>query len=228
VATVRLRSLLRDQFAGWQTDLPPSWQAALEDVELDFGSRARDGMASRSEIIIPGRKRTLPPPEVPRLAHIFHAFDGITPERVRAVILGQDPYPKPSWLTGRAFEQGNLLEWPEKPQLIAASLRRIIQVLANARNGGKAYVRGDAGWRHVMRDLKDGKLNLKSPSQLFDHLGHQGVLLLNTSLTIGVERSGAKPRAPRGHFPLWRPFIQRVLLCVASRKDQYAVFLLWG
>ncbi|PYX61089.1 MAG: hypothetical protein DMG76_00560 [Acidobacteria bacterium] len=92
----------------------------------------------------------------------------------------------------------------------------------------RSVISGDAGWRHVMRDLKDGKLNLESPTQLFDHLGHQGVLLLNTSLTVGVERSGAKRRAPRGHFPLWRPLIQRVLSCVASRRDQYAVFLLWG
>jgi len=145
-SNVKLRSVLRRRLAGWRDDLPASWRAAVEGVELDFEHRTFDGGAHRGEIIVPGRKEFLVP-ESPHGAHIFRAFDGINPESARAVILEQDPHPKRSWATGRAFEQGNLYEWPESRQLIADSLRRIVQALVYARTRTDAYVRNGAGWR---------------------------------------------------------------------------------
>jgi len=91
-----------------------------------------------------------------------------------------------------------------------------------------AYVRNGAGWRGLVRDWKQGTLDLESPRGLFDHLQGEGVLLLNTSLTVGVDVSSGKPPRMRGHFPLWKPLLHGVLSCIASRDDGYAVFLLWG
>lgn len=116
--SVKVRTLLRQQLAGWQEDLPPSWQRVLEGVELDFDHQTLDRTVHRGELMLPRRKGALVP-ESPSGARIFRAFDGVGPESVRAIILGQDPYPKLSWATGRAFEQGNLNEWPENHRLIA-------------------------------------------------------------------------------------------------------------
>ena len=39
-----------------------------------------------------------------REAHVFRAFDELEPDRVKAVVIGQDPYPHVTRATGRAFE----------------------------------------------------------------------------------------------------------------------------
>jgi uracil DNA glycosylase len=78
----------------------------------------------------------------------------------------------------------------------------------------------------LVGDWKNGKLRLESPPKLFDRFEEQAVLLLNTSLTIGVTPSTAQ--AVHEHFPLWKPFLVRVLSWIASRSGQRAVLLLWG
>jgi uracil-DNA glycosylase len=144
------------------------------------------------------------------------------------VILGQDPYPNPNWATGRAFEQGDLSKWTKPSVRIAHSLRRIVQTLAYARNRNSAYTHGDGGWKKVISDLESGALTLEPPRQLFDHLEREGVLLLNTSLTLGVDISSGRRKPANRHFPLWEPLLYRVLTFIASRKNGHVVFLLWG
>jgi uracil-DNA glycosylase len=224
--TVLLRHLLRKKLAGWKNDLPAAWRKILGETELNFESRALLCQCRTDEIVIPGRKGELIP-GAPARAHLFRAFDQLKPESVRAVILGQDPYPNPAWATGRAFEQGNLTGWPVNRREIADSLRRIIQVLANARTGNTKYINGDQGWKMLVQDLHKGRLFLESPRRLFDHLQDEGVLLLNTSLTLSVDAS-SRPKRIRGHFRLWEPLIYCVLEFLASRERVPTVFLLWG
>jgi uracil-DNA glycosylase len=222
---VKLQSVLRKQLAGWRKDLAPCWRKVVSDVELGFEHPGFDCEARAGEILVPGRKGSAIPGS-PRDAHIFRSLDRIAPKEVRVVILGQDPYPKLSWATGRAFEQGNLDEWPENPRLIAASLRRIVQVVARTRTGRRAYIGGDAGWKALVKDCKHSALDLESPRQLFDHLENEGVLLLNTSFTVGIDSSSGKPTSE--HFALWRPLLRRVLISIASQRNRGVVFLLWG
>jgi uracil-DNA glycosylase len=223
---VLLRDLLRKKFAGWEGDLTPAWRNILGETELNFASRAFLRQCRADEIVVPGRKGELIP-GAPAQAHVFRAFDQLRPESVRAVILGQDPYPSPAWATGRAFEQGNLTDWPESRREIADSLRRIIQVLANARTGNLKYIDGDQDWKTLVEDFGKGRLFLESPRRLFDHLQHEGVLLLNTSLTVSVDVS-SRPKRIRDHFRLWEPLLYRVLAFLASRERVPTVFLLWG
>jgi len=167
VATnVFLRDLLRKKFAGWKGDLPATWRKFLGETELNFESRAFMCQCRADEIVIPARKGQAIP-GAPARAHLFRAFDQVKPESVRAVILGQDPYPNPAWATGRAFEQGNLTDWPLSLREIADSLRRMIQVLANARTGNVKYINGDQGWKILVEDLHKSKLSLDSPRSLF-------------------------------------------------------------
>jgi uracil-DNA glycosylase len=211
---VTLRDALFKMLVCWRDDLPTSWRSVLSRVELAFDSRPLRREMRTDEIIVPGRKGT-PASGAPKDTHIFRAFDNIDPADVHALILGQEPYANPAWATGRAFEQGNLSDWPENRGLIAHSLRRIVQVLASART---------RAWQTLIRDLRSGALELDPPRKLFDRLEREGVLFLNTSLTVNV--GGA--RRPQGHYSLWAPLISRVLVSIAGRRTGQAVFLLWG
>jgi len=219
--------VLRRTFAGWEDDLLAKWRAILRGIQLNFESRAFDHEVHSGEIIVPGRKGRSVSGGPPG-AYVFRAFAGVAPNDVCAIILGQEPYPNPVWATGRAFEQGNLTDWPENNRLIAASLRRIVQALATARTHDASYASGDCGWKTLARDVRESTLDLQTPRQLFDHLQNQGVLLLNTSLTISVDMRSGRPKRCRSHFPLWEPLIYRVLSFIATRKTGHAVFLLWG
>jgi uracil-DNA glycosylase len=211
---MKLSTALRKMLEGWRGDVPAAWQPVLSGTELNFRSRALDCSLRPGEIIIPARNR------------VFHAFEGVDPEGVRAVILGQDPYPNPEWATGRAFEQGDLDEWPEESGRIAGSLRRIVQTLAAARTGEARYASHDRAWSDLVRDVRSGALALEPPRELFGRLERQGVLFLNASLTLSVVMRAGESKRPRGHFPVWEPLVDRVLSFIAGRGR--AVFLLWG
>jgi uracil-DNA glycosylase len=224
---VKVRDALRRALAGWEDDLPATWRSVIGGTKLNFESRAFDATVHSGEIIIPrrrGKRVAGSPPE----AHIFHALEKISPKDVRAVILGQEPYSNPAWATGRAFEQGNLKDWPENNRLIAASLRRIVQNLASARSRNNSYASGDPGWKTLVRDVQSGTLDLHVPRELFDHLQNAGVLLLNTSLTVSVDIRAGRPKRCRSHFRLWEPLIYKLLSFLATRKAGHLVFLLWG
>ena len=213
--------------AAWDRDLPAPWRKALRETRLDWNSPELDGDLLPGEIVFPGRKGK-PIPAAPRGSHLLLAFEHTDPFQVRAVILGQDPYPNPAWATGRAFEQGNLTEWPDEPRQVAASLRRLVQAIAAARTGDANYVRNDRAWSKLVADARIGRLSLEPPRRFFNQLEREGVLFLNTSLTIGlIERPGA-PKRCRRHFRLWAPLIGRVLRCIAARPSGHAVFLLLG
>jgi uracil-DNA glycosylase len=209
----------------WRGDLPIARRSILDGAELAFNSRAFDREVQADEIIVPGRK-SMPVAGAPKGAHIFRAFDNIDPAKVRALILRQEPYANPVWTTGRAFEQGNLANWPENRELIADSLRRIVQVLASARTRKRVYVANDHAWQALVSDVQSRVLKLEPPRELFDRLEQQGVLFLNTSLTVSIRDRG--PRRAQGHYSLRAPLISRVLAFIASRRTGHAVFLLWG
>jgi uracil-DNA glycosylase len=124
----------------------------------------------------------------PAPQNIFRAL-ALTPrDRVRVVILGQDPYPTPGRATGLAFS------FPpgERPR---DSLRNIMAEVAA--DTGHAKADGDlAGW------------------------AEQGVLLLNTALTVPVGKAN-------GHKGLgWDRLTRQILSATAA--DGPRAFVLWG
>jgi uracil-DNA glycosylase len=213
--------------AGWERDLRAAWRKVLGGTELNWRSPALDYDLRPGEIVLPGRKGNHVP-GAPEHAHVFRAFDHTDSDAVRAVILGQDPYANPAWATGRAFEQGNLAEWPEDPQKVAASLRRIVLAIAAARTGDSSYTAGDRAWKKLLADARRGLIQLEPPRELFDRLEREGVLFLNTSLTVGVRTARNGSKQCRRHFPLWAPLIDRVLTYLAGRASGCAIFLLLG
>ncbi len=103
-----------DDLAGAFDALPPAWAATLPGWTAE----------RRADVI--GRVRAVSADRPIAPADPFRALRLVAPQDVRAVIIGQDPYPKPGQADGLAFSAGT-----GRP----ASLRRIFQVLAADRPG---------------------------------------------------------------------------------------------
>lgn len=207
----------------WKSDLSGAWRAILANVEPDLDAIPKDVTLEAGEVIFPGRKGKAHP-EARADSHIFRALDGLAPDKVRAVILGQDPYTKVTQATGRSFEEGQLTEWSVIPKETSPSLRRIVQVLAQHRSGDAKYVDGDEAWPSLAEELKQGLQGIAPPQAFFDEWQSKGVLCLNAGLTF----SRYDPDVQGAHIAMWRPVIQRILTALATRPNSPIVFLLWG
>ena len=191
------------------------WRDLLDDVSLDFEAVSQELFHEPWEPIFPARRGRVVP-GAPRSAHIFRAFDGISPANVRCVILGQDPYPCPAFSTGRAFEAGNTANWRELDKMFSKSVRAFLQMIASARTGNPAYCESFDSWPKLLGDIESGCLNFDSPSEIADRWVRSGTLLLNSSLTISRFDINISPHQSLGHLPLWRPLVLKVLSHLAN------------
>ena len=223
---MQLRAALRETLEGWQEDIASPWRDVIADVALGFEQVDATLELEPWEPIFPARRgRTLP--GAPVGAHMFRAFDGIAPEDVRCVILGQDPYPCPAFATGRAFEAGNVARWRELDKMFSPSVRAVVQLIVAARTGTPDYARSFAQWPDTLAAIEGGVVDLEAPNTLADRWVASGVLLLNASLTLTRFQRAGDPHQARGHQPLWRPLMARVLDHLARRRAP-VVFLGFG
>jgi uracil-DNA glycosylase len=129
----------------------------------------------------------------PAPGNIFRAFD-VTPfDQVKVVILGQDPYHTPKVADGLAF---STLPGNRVPPSLQNMYKEIIDEFG----------------------IKDYPY-LRDPNLI--RWAEQGVLLLNTTLT--VRESEANSHSKYG----WDKFTDRVIDIIAAQK-QNVVFILWG
>jgi uracil-DNA glycosylase len=121
---------------------------------------------------------------------IFNALNSTPLDKVKVVIIGQDPYHGPGQAHGLCFSVQPGVPAPPSLQNIFKELKR--------------------------------DLNIPIPNHGYlQHWADQGVLLLNTSLT--VEQGQAGSHAAKG----WQPFTDKVIE-VVDAQPQKLVFLLWG
>lgn len=73
--------------------------------------------------------------------------------------------------------------------------------------------------RNILKELKDD-LGIERTSQNLTNWAKQGVLLLNTSLTV-------EEGQPNGMADMWLPFTTRLIENL-SKQDQTIIFVLWG
>ncbi len=222
----RLRSALRDTLRGWQEDVEPAWRDVVRGVALAYGDVDPTLEIEPWEPIFPARRGAVFP-GAPAGAHMLRAFDGIAPEDVRCVILGQDPYPCPAFATGRAFEAGNVAQWRELDKMFSPSVRAFIQAIIAARTGEVRYARRFADWPATLAAIESVAVDLEAPDALADRWVASGVLLLNTSLTLSRFQRAVDPHQRRGHLPLWRPLMIRVIEHLAGRGTP-VVFIGFG
>ena len=223
---MRLRDALEQTFAGWREDVDPAWRGVLDGVDLGFDAVDPVLTLEPWEPIFPARRGRVFP-GAPAGAHVFRAFDGLAPEDVRCVILGQDPYPCPAFATGRAFEAGNVATWGELDKMFSPSVRAVVQLIVAARTGDARHATGIDRWPSTLADIERGRVRLEAPGALADRWVASGVLLLNSALTLSRFDPGIGPHQARGHLPLWRPVLLAVLRHLAARPAS-VVFIGFG
>lgn len=216
---------MRETLQGWRRDIDPAWQGTVSDVCLGFDEVSPELMIEPWEPIFPsGRRRHLP--GEPEGAHMLRAFDGLPPEDVRCVLLGQDPYPCISFSTGRAFEAGNTAGWRELDKMFSRSVRAFLLRIVAARTGRPELGSDFGRWPTVLAGIEDGSIGLEPPPELADRWVRSGVLLLNSSLTLSRFSVDVDPHQSLGHLPLWRPLILAVLRRLAAGNAPLVVIAL--
>ena len=147
--------------------------------------------------ILDNQERTYGP-YYPLKKDIFNAF-WLTPlSNVKVVILGQDPYHQTISINGVTLPRATGLSFSvRREDSIPSSLKNIYTELANTVRG---FVRPDHG------DLTEWT--------------QQGVLLLNTCLTVRPGQAGS-------HKDIWLGFINKVFKAIAV-ANPYCIFMLWG
>lgn len=224
--TISLKDALREMLRGWQDDLSSSWQHVLAGVEPGFDAVGDDLELHPWEPIFPTRP-DFSLPGAPPGAHLFHAFDGLEPDQVRCLVLGQDPYPSVDFATGRAFEVGGYSSWAELEKMASCSMRCLIQCIYASRSCRPELCETINGWPEVLEAIR-ADASFPAPSQMVQPWVDQGVLLLNASLTLSRFSVQGDPHQVRGHLPLWRPIMARLIDYFAQEAEQDVVFMLFG
>jgi uracil-DNA glycosylase len=246
-----LRDALDETMRGWKQALPEAWRPVFKDTSLNTSGIPakwkhhpwipifpvfkdhRTGKIFQAGKI--SRKDNPNLIGIPYFAHTFRALL-VPPEKVRVVIVGQDPYPDITDATGQSFEQGSIRDWIRDSHDVAGSLKPILKLAAHDHTGNDLYARPrsgykDHGWDQLVADLKGGVLQLARPDKLFPAYQKQGVLWINTTLSISLFRVPPGKDVPgyqKAHSEYWKPFVSRLFEYLASRTKKPVVFGLWG
>lgn len=133
----------------------------------------------------------------PAIGNVFRALYAVPSSGIKAVILGQDPAPTKGQATGLAFSLA-----PGIPSYKVASVERVILEAENE------------GYR---MNLLNGDLSAWAD---------QGVLMLNTALTIPCKRTKSSCTIA-GHLTVWKIFTKKLLENV-DNQNSAQTFILWG
>jgi len=135
----------------------------------------------------------------------------------KVVLLGQDPYPQQGVATGRAFEVGGLKSWHQPfRQVSLKNMLRLIYITYHP----VAHYKSIPTFGRVLMEMDAGSFQILPPDRLFASWEEQGVLLLNTWLSVEVSRPGS-------HGALWQPFSERLLTYISVQRPDLCWFL-WG
>lgn len=167
---------------GRAVQLEPSWLARLEpEFAQPYMAQLRGFLQAEKR----AGKRIFPPGD-----EIFEAFTHTPLDRVKVVILGQDPYHGEGQAHGLCF-----------------SVRPGVKVPPSLQN--------------IYKEIHD-ELGCPIPRHGYlTHWADQGVLLLNSVLSVECGRAGS--HQGRG----WETFTDRVV-DVVNRECESVVFMLWG
>ena len=131
--------------------------------------------------------------------------------KVKVVLLAMDPYPQEGVATGLAFEVEKD-SWMDKG--VNTSLKNMVKLIY------KTYTGEIPAIDRLRGEIKDKTFDILPPNELFKSWELQGVLLLNTALTVEVGKSGS-------HIKLWGNFIEKLIGFIEG-KNNNIIFLLWG
>jgi uracil-DNA glycosylase len=164
-------------------DLPKAWKTHLQaEMQKDYWQPLT--LEVNASYLIDE------PPVYPPAPLAFNALELCSPDQVKVVILGQDPYHGDGQAMGLSFSVPDGVKIPP-------SLQNIYKELAS-------------------------DLDRPIPtSGNLEHWAKQGVLLLNSTLT--VESGNAGSHQGKG----WEQFTDQIIKTVSKEKEN-VVFILWG
>ena len=126
----------------------------------------------------------------PAQEKIFNALNFVALDKVKVVIIGQDPYHQPGQAQGLSFSVPD--NFPLPPSLV-----------------------------NIFKEVEDDLQIKVNPSGNLERWARQGVLLLNTVLTV-------RDSQPNSHKDKgWENITKKVISIVGQRKEPI-VFMLWG
>lgn len=136
---------------------------------------------------------------------IFRAFNYMSPEEVKVVIVGQDPYPEKIKYKGKEIPRAIGMSFSQRriDKNVAPSLRNIYKEVKNEYPDFNIPKHGD---------LSEWAL--------------QGVLFLNMSLTFFPDIS-KKSKEYQDVLKLWKPFIFNITKEIIMINSK-VIFVLWG
>jgi len=126
----------------------------------------------------------------PEQKNIFNALNFVALDKIKVVIIGQDPYHEPGQAQGLSFSVPDNFPYPPSLVNIFKEIENDLQIKCN-------------------------------PSGNLERWAKQGVLLLNTVLT--VRKGLANSHKDKG----WEALTRKIIEIVGKRKEPI-VFLLWG
>lgn len=138
----------------------------------------------------------------PPAKEIFNAFNLCPLERVKVVILGQDPYHGPGQAEGLCFSVKDGIELPPSLINIFKEVKDDIGTVPELSQAGLA--RGKRMYNGSLRRWAE-----------------QGVMLLNATLTVREHNAGSHQKHG------WETFTDAVIKAISDNKE-HVVFILWG
>ena len=129
---------------------------------------------------------------VPKIKNTLNAFKECDIDNLKVVIIGQDPYP---WLY-KNHPDGTVADGLAFSCGNSMKIQPSLEYIYNA----------------MEKDIADRNPDLK-------YLAHQGVLLLNSALTVEVNKPGT-------HYSIWKPFINIVIDIINHNKSNIVYILL--
>lgn len=164
-------------------NIDPSWQSFFDfQIQQDYFKEINDFIKKERE-----KGKEIYPPE----NDIFNAFNYCSKEKIKVVILGQDPYHGSGQAHGLAFSVRPSVKTP--PSLI-----------------------------NIYKELQSDISGFEKPNHGYlKQWAEQGVLLLNTALTVEAAKPGS-------HSDIgWHIFTDHVIKHINENLNNL-VFVLWG
>ena len=147
-------------------------------------------------------------------------FTNLDLSKIKYVILGMDPYAS-SYLennkkiptaTGRSFEVSNLENW--NSNFRQSSLKNIVKTIY-FNETGKIN-----SWKLIKEDINSKKFSIKKPKEWFDSLENQGIMFLNSALTV-------EPNNPGSHINIWKNFMNELITYINDYNNEIK-WIVWG
>lgn len=159
----------------------PSWEPLFKkEIQTEYFKKLHNYLDSEK------KNHAVFPPE----NEIFHAFEVVSLQKLKVVILGQDPY------HGKGEAHG--LSFSVKP-----------------------HVKVPPSLKNIYKEIKDD-LDIEPPNHGYlESWARQGVMLLNTTLTVRKDSPGSHQK--KG----WENFTDKAIEFISAQK-KHVVFFLWG